>query len=235
MMTNANSLAARAFGAVVLAGGVAAGGASAQAQETPRTADGHPDLQGVWVNGGVNLASGADTLDFRGRGGSFVGFEADGALRRTVNDNVPLYKPEYWDQITENDYMGNWDDPVDSCFPLGVPRQGAPHQIVKVEGIPAYVLMNQAGFNGYNGSYQSWDVHRWVWADGREHNAEYVAYESAMGDPVAHWEGDTLVIEFDRFHRRDLVAQERLDPRLRHEGHRTADARRRPAHLAGDG
>src|SRR5262249_44618447 len=96
---------------------------------------------------------------------------------------------------TDNEYQGNWEDPVDSCIPLGTPRSGVPAQIVKVEGQPAYIFFYKAGFTGYAGSYQSWDNSRWIWADGRPHNKNYAASETQQGDSTAHWEGDTLVIE----------------------------------------
>jgi hypothetical protein len=192
------------FGAVAVVGTLGVAIAEAQAPSapvppaapaTPRAADGHPDLSGLWVNGGVNLASGAEAVTFAGRGDSFVGFEADGSLFRTATVNKPEYKAEFWDKITDLEYNGNWEDPVNSCIPLGVPRMGAPHQIVNVPGKPQVILFYQAGFNGYGGSYASWDQHRFIWTDGRAHNAQYVAYESLMGDSVGHWEGDTLVIE----------------------------------------
>jgi hypothetical protein len=202
-MTKPTTRTALAIGAAVLAGSVAAATTGAQAQapaakpaaETPRTPDGHPDLGGVWVGGGVSLATGAEEINLCGRGGFFVGFEADGAVRRTTNDNVPVYKPQYWDQVTDNDYLGNWEDPVSHCISLGVPRQGGPHQIINIAGQPAIILVNQAGFNGYNGTYQSHDVFRIVYTDNRPRDPKYVAYESMMGAPQAHWDGDTLVIE----------------------------------------
>jgi hypothetical protein len=139
------------FGAAVMACVVAGGAADAQAPapaanpapaQTPRDANGHPVITGLWT-GAARGVTGDGTNNvvttYAGRGGSFVGLEADGGLRRLTNDNVPIYKPEYWDQITENDYQGNWEDPVDSCIPLGVPRSGVPAQILKVEGQPAYI------------------------------------------------------------------------------------------------
>ena len=196
-MKNTGSRTAWALGAAVLTGGMTTGTAQAQV-ETPRGEDGHPILSGLLVGGGARLPTSeledAATV-FRGRGGTYVGLEADGAIRRTSNDNHPLYKPEYWDQITHNDYFGNWDDPVSFCFPLGTPRSGAPHQIVEVKGQPAVILVYQAGFNGYGGSYRGWDDFRFIWTDGREHDPGLVARETLKGASVGHWEGDTLVIE----------------------------------------
>ncbi len=197
-MNHPNSRAVWAFGTAVL-GGMAAGATVAHAADTPRDADGHPILAGLYASSGVGGISEDDVgnvaRNFQGRGNSYVGLEADGGLRRTSNDNWPIYKPEYWDQITENDYNGNWDDPVYSCLPLGVPRLGIPHQIVKVEGQPAVILIYHSGFNGYNGSYSSWDGFRWIWTDGRDHDQQSVAAETLNGDGIGHWEGDSLVIE----------------------------------------
>ena len=203
-MLNAEQRSILILGAAAVAGTITVAGAQAQSSPsaapaappvTPRGPDGHPVLDGIWVAGGVNVASGAEEVTFAGRGNSFVGFEADGGLFRTSDMNVPKYKPEYWDQLTENEYNGNFEDPYVFCLPVGVPRLGAPAQIISVPGKPQVELLYQAGFTGYLGSYESWDVHRFIWTDGRPHNPQYVAYESAMGDSVAHWEGDTLVID----------------------------------------
>ncbi len=198
-MNQPSSRSSWAFGATAFAGGVAAALTGADAQQTPRDADGHPVLAGLYRGPGVGNISteevGNVSRNFNGRGNSYVGLEADGGLRRATNDNRPLYKPEYWDQITENDYMGNWDDPVYSCLPLGVPRLGIPHQIVKVEGQPAVMLFYTSGFTGYNTNYESWDNFRWIWTDGREHDPQSVSAETLNGDGIGHWEGDTLVIE----------------------------------------
>ncbi len=218
-------------GAAVLAGGTfgAVGGATAEdaaiypTPEFPtciakeptdcRLPDGHPDLSGLWApngpsvgGGGGTLASGATFQDFPGRGGSFVGHEADGALyRETVVDsrkpanvfpgqdnsdvrNFPKYKPQYWNQIVENDYNGNFEDPRQMCLPDGVPRMGAPSAIVAVKDQPWVVLI-------YADSDTFGLKLRMIPTDGRPHNPTNVAAETWSGDPVGHWEGDTLVIE----------------------------------------
>jgi hypothetical protein len=174
-----------------------------------RLPDGHPDLTGLWVAGGPGLqnglASGADGIDFPGRGGSFVGHEADGGLyRETVVDsampaivipgqdnskvrNVPQYKPQYWDQIIDLDYNGNFEDPAQDCLPNGVPRNGAPGEIIALKDQPFVVLI-----------YSLREI-RIVPTDGRDHNILDVATETWNGDPVGHWDGDTLVIETTGF------------------------------------
>jgi len=164
-----------------------------------RLPDGHPDLTGLWVFGGPNLqnglASAADDITFAGRGNTFGGFDGDGGLYRQsqvdsgdVNEpNFPKYKPEYWDKITDLEYNGNFEDPQQYCMPPGLPRIGAPAQIISLKDIPLVLLF-------YNGGYTS-DLVRQIWTDGRPHNATLVAAETWYGDSVGHWDGDTLVIE----------------------------------------
>ena len=192
------SLHSLKIGVAFLAAGVAFGTAAyaqAPADPTPRTADGHPDLSGVYVGGG-GLPSGADNVTFAGRGGNFFGFEEDNGLNRLADMNKPIYKPEYWETIKNNDYMGNWEDPLHQCNPTGVPGMGMPAQIVAVAGQPAIILIYQSGFNGYGGRYNPFNQFRWVWTDGREHNPAEVVQESWNGgSAVGHWDGDTLVVE----------------------------------------
>ena len=47
--------------------------------------------------------------------------------------NRPLYKPEHWDKIQQLDMWTNKYDPVMTCQPLGVPRQGPPRRIYQSE------------------------------------------------------------------------------------------------------
>src|SRR5438067_536610 len=125
-MNNATSRTILIIGAAVAAGSLVATFAEVQAQAqapaapgapavatpdgaaTPRDKDGHPILAGLWTSGagGVTAITAQNvTQVWRGRGGTFVGLEADGGLRREANDNVPLYKPQFWDQITDNEYQ----------------------------------------------------------------------------------------------------------------------------------
>jgi hypothetical protein len=173
----------------------AAGAAPAAAPATPRLPYGHPDLTGLWVaGGGGGIGTGVGPT-FAGRGNTFVGFEADGGLYRESNidsgdpnkPNLPQYVPAYWDAITDHEYNGNFEDPQQFCFPWGLPRLGAPQQIFSLVNQPYVMLL-------YNGTFQR-DAWRLIPVDGRPHNKLRVATETWNGDPVGHWEGDTLVIE----------------------------------------
>ena len=159
---------------------------------TPRDAQGHPVLVGIW-NGPVpgapaGILRGADFQDFVGRGGTFRGFEEDGGLLYHDNPNKPIYKPEFWDVVAENDQWGNQRDPINFCLPIGVPRLLNPTQIIKVEGQPFLMFI-------YSGKFQPDNRFKMIPIDGRPHNPAQVALESYMGDATAKWDGDTLVVE----------------------------------------
>jgi hypothetical protein len=189
------------LGAAVLIGGMLYGlAADAQAPAvqarppagTPRTADGEPDLSGIWVRSAVPGIRGkydefgSGEQDYAARDGSFENFENDNALARLGDRNKPLYKPEFWARVRENDADGNELDPEFKCRLYGVPRLGAPSQIVQTKG--QIVLLYAGGFAGQN-------TFRVVPTDGRPHNPARVLQETWKGDPVGHWEGETLVID----------------------------------------
>ncbi len=196
---------ARNVSAAVLMGGIAwavvahAQGPTLQAplqtaaqQPTPRTEDGRPDLSGIWIAPAFGAISasfddkGSGEIVIQSRGGDIENFENDNALRRLSDRNKPLYKPEFWAKVRENDANGNKLDPEFKCRMYGVPRLGAPSQIVQTRN--QVVLLYSGGFAGQN-------TFRVVPTDGRPHNEARVKEETWKGDPVGHWEGDTLVVD----------------------------------------
>jgi len=177
--------------AAIIAGGAFYGVATyAQAPAAPapvvvpRTADGKPDFTGLYIPGGA-LPSGADNVTFAGRDNDFTNFETDNGLVRMSDRNKPLYKPEFWQQVRENDYNGNWREPGYSCLPDGVPRLGAPAQIFQMKD--NVILLYNGGFWGKN------SVRVIPFTD--KHNPARMTMESFLGDAIARWDGDTLVIE----------------------------------------
>jgi hypothetical protein len=173
---------------------------------SPRTPDGKPDLSGMWIvtsdNGlgskfvvehGKKLEDGNASQRFDSRrcdptekGTDGVGcFEetnetADLEFTLRYNPGRPLYKPEYWDKVQDLDYNTNTKDPVFTCLPRGVPRMGPPQQIVQTA---KYVVFF------YGGQF------RIIPIDGRGHDPVRAQDISYFGDPVARWEGETLVVE----------------------------------------
>jgi hypothetical protein len=157
---------------------------------TPRTADGHPDLTGVWANNGLYsavAATGVTEAVFGGRDNNFGNFESDTSFASKAARDKPKYKPQYWELVRENETWGNWLDPsMAKCFPIGVPRAGAPVQIVQLKD--QVIFWHNDEFYGRNES-------RFIPTDGRPHNADRASIELYWGDSVGKWEGDTLVIE----------------------------------------
>ena len=138
----------------------------------PRTADGHPDLSGVWGN--APSPAGAGEI----RPGNNESDQA--VLQRGAGWNKPLYKPEFWSKVRGLDFSKSDVDPVFSCNRAGVPRQNVPNKIVQTA--KELILWNGG-------------VVRVVPIDGRARDPddEDQAYDN--GVPLGHWDGDTLVIE----------------------------------------
>jgi hypothetical protein len=100
-----------------------------------------------------------------------------------------LYKPEYWDKVQQLDMWTNKEDPVMTCQPLGLPRQGPPRRIFQTENDIVFLY---GQFPDAGGGMPEFRV---MPTDGRKHgeNAEFAA--KYFGDTVGHWEGDTLVLD----------------------------------------
>ena len=52
---------------------------------------------------------------------------------RFGNLGRPVYKPEHWDKVQQLDMWTNKYDPVMTCQPLGVPREGPPRRIYQTD------------------------------------------------------------------------------------------------------
>ena len=163
--------------------------AAAAAKPTPRTVDGHPDLNGVWGGGGEAVRTAAPGESVRilfpvrtSPDDKRVFDEMDKAAkeRQAAEPNKPPYKPELMSKVQMLSDKRQFNDPSFYCKPLGVPRVGAPSQIVQTPGL--VVLL-----------YQGRNTFRAIPTDGRPHRDDTDV--SWMGDSVGRWEGDTLVID----------------------------------------
>jgi hypothetical protein len=162
-------------------------------EPTPRTADGRPDLSGSWGASGMNWRYGErrcaptqlegcsrawnQTLDFE--------FEAPSRF----GPNRPLYKPEHWDKVIELDMWTNKYDPVMTCQPLGIPRNGPPRRIVQTPSDVIFFYGQYADGGGGYGEYRIMPI------DGRKHDEAQTLQTKYMGYTVGRWEGDTLVLD----------------------------------------
>ena len=194
----------------------------ADAAPTPHTADGTPDLTGLWTGTptvrvvddqgdfvtGINARGGND-----GTGAGAVNFERDSTLSRRSDPNKPMYKAEFWEKVVYLDDNRNHEDEYFSCGNPGVPRMGPPIKIVQT-GSDEVVFFYDI--------YPAGRTYRVIPTDGRGHHPDRSLEPTYMGDSVGHWEGETLVIDTiglnevtwlgtpGYFHSYDLHVTERL-------------------------
>jgi hypothetical protein len=163
---------------------------------TPRLANEKPDLSGSWraVAGGPEGVPGGMfrrctpfqevCMEWTNQSQDFT-FMASSRL----DMNKPFYKPEYWDRVQALDMWTNRDDPVMTCLPLGLPRQGYPVRIFQTDEDLA--MFYRGGVDG-GGGYPEF---RMIRHDKTEHTEDDWYAFSYFGVPTVRWEGDTLVLE----------------------------------------
>jgi hypothetical protein len=162
---------------------------------TPRLADGKPDLTGSWNGNNKffifpygNRRCGPTQLEgCSTQWNQTTDFEFEAASR--FGPNRPLYRPEHWDKVIYLDMWTNREDPIMTCQPMGIPRQGAPGRIFQT--LDDITLIYTRGGDG-GGGYPDFRI---IATDGREVNERQVIQTMYTGHSVGHWEGDTLVIE----------------------------------------
>jgi hypothetical protein len=165
--------------------------AEAQRQETPRV-NGKPDLTGSWNSAGMNWRygmrrCGPTQIECSREVNQTADFEFEAPSR--FGPNRPLYKPEHWDKVQQLDMWTNKEDPVMTCQPLGIPRNGPPIRIVQNPNDVIFFYGQYADGGGGYGEY------RIIPTDGRKHDPQQALETKYMGYTVGHWEGDTLVLD----------------------------------------
>ena len=101
----------------------------------------------------------------------------------------PLYKVEHWDKVIELDMWTNKFDPVMTCQPMGLPRQGPPRRIFQTDSDITFLY---GQFPDAGGGFPEF---RLIPIDGRQHGPDAQFANKYFGDTVGHWEGDTLVLD----------------------------------------
>jgi len=164
---------------------------AAAQKPTPKTADGHPDLDGYWD--APNLTP--DSFYKQDDGKTTYLFGKDfGGPKKTLaapppDPNPPSYKPEFQDKVKDlGIHSESAIDPAWNCKSLGVPRLGPPRQIVQAPGMVVFIYQIDAG----SGTTPGNEV-RVVPTDGRPHRTD--VDPTPWGDSIGHWEGDTLVVD----------------------------------------
>ena len=154
----------------------------AYAQEVQRTADGKPDMNGIWQA----MGSAHWNLEpHNAEAGPVAEMGAIGAISGGLGvvegGRIP-YKPEALQQREEN--KANWldRDPVVNCYLPGVPRATyLPHPF-QIFQAPDTMLI----------TYEFAGADRIVYMNRADKEAQV---DSWMGFNIGHWEGDTLVID----------------------------------------
>ena len=226
---------------------------TAQSQDyiVPRTADGQPDLQGIWTNDTITPMERPASL--RGRAfltdDEIAAMEENLAQRRTdadnnievaVGGNIGGYN-QVWldsgDTVLSTGQTSLIVDPPNGRAPL---RESAAavrdYYFAHVEdhyiyhtvwdrcltrGVPGSML--PAGYNNAYRFIQTPDtftiVHemihdvRVIHLNKDKHIDDKV--KLFMGDSVAHWEGDTLVVETENYNDRGMIASSSAGARLK--------------------
>src|ERR1700719_4825277 len=141
----------------------------------PRTADGHPDLSGVWFPG------------YMGR--EDLTAEGDPARRQFDPKATPEEQPPYQAWAAERFKKLSTLDaeilrPSVNCMPRGVPGMFItnPYPLQLVQTATQLIQLDELNNN-----------FRIIPTDGRAHSKD--PDPAFNGEGVAHWEGDTLVID----------------------------------------
>jgi hypothetical protein len=165
--------------------------AAPAATPAPKTADGHPDLTGVWWRG----------ADVGGRGNNAATRQA-APPAGIAPSFASLYKPE---AAAAAKKLSDKDDPTLRCVPtafgtlnVGLFDVGAVAQIVQT---PKFVVFLAETFHGF----------QIVPIDGRPHRD--AVPPSYRGDAIGRWDGDTLVVDKTNFVDNNwITAEGRVSP-----------------------
>lgn len=159
---------------------------------TPHSADGKPDLSGIWIVNAAGLAViiSDDGKDRKVLFGPFPNGKP-GPVIPPIPAGQPEYKTEYQAKVQQLWYDQTHQDPTAyTCREPGVPRMGPPNQIVQTPG-QVVLLYQQGRAGGIPGN-----TFRVIPMDGRAHRTD--VDPTATGDSIGHWEGDTLVVDVTR-------------------------------------
>jgi hypothetical protein len=176
---------------------VSAQAPDADRARAPRTADGKPDLTGVWQGGSTQPGEWEEANAGSGVGGTgrdpnapVVGSSND---RPAGREGAP-YQDWAAQKVLEAFDRRGIDDPTSRCLPAGIPRSVMlglfPQQIVQT---PTQIVI----------LYEYMSTFRVIPLDAA-HPDDILP--SSMGNSVGRWEGDTLVIDVIGFNDKTWLA-----------------------------
>jgi hypothetical protein len=170
---------------------------STAAAQTPRAADGKPDLTGVWQGGSTQQGPWAEANAGLGVGGT--GQDPDAPVVASSNDRPAgregaPYQAWAAPKVLEAFERRGIDDPTSRCLPAGIPRSVMlglfPQQFIQT---PTQLVI----------LYEYMSAFR-VIPFGTSHPDDMLP--SYMGNSVAHWDGDTLVVDVAGFNDKTWLA-----------------------------
>ena len=158
---------------ISLSAALCAAGQSSRPEALPRTADGKPDLQGIWQ---ATSSAAADLQDHVASFNMLAG-------RSVVAGGAIPYQGWAAQQRAENFQNRQTADPLSKCYMPGVPRAmylDFPFQIFQTPSAVAMAF--------------EWELdYRLIHMDGTPHPSD--GSDFWMGDSRGHWDGDTLVVD----------------------------------------
>ena len=163
----------------------------------PRMPDGKPDLTGVWQGGSTQRGNWDEANTGTGVGGSGRNPSAPAALssndRPAGREGAP-YQPWAAQKVLEAFNRRGIDDPTSRCLPAGLPRTVMlglfPQQFVQT---PTQIVM----------LYEYMNVFRVIPFNAKHPDDLLPSY---LGNSVARWEGDTLVVDVTGFNDKSWLA-----------------------------
>ena len=176
----------------------------------PRTADGHPDMQGAWARRGVRLqeanAPRTPLSDFEGTGqpyptvfntGVFTTQAASALQGRPAGvidpaDRVLPWRPEA--DAARREFIPKMIPPASLAHIEKSARCVLPGPLEADDRHPYQIIQRPGSFVMM---YEYNHVTRVVPTDGRPHLGPQIRL--FMGDPVGRWEGETLVVDTTNF------------------------------------
>jgi hypothetical protein len=158
---------------LLLASGLLLVCAVAPGAQLRRTADGHPDLSGIWQ---VITPAGQDLLPHAARP------DSPAHLGAVVGDEIP-YQPWARAQRDKNFAARAIADPQTRCFMPGVPR-------ITYTPLPFQILQSAKQLTLL---YEYAHSVRHIYTNGTAHPPGHIDW--FLGDSRGRWEGDTLVAD----------------------------------------
>ena len=162
---------------------------NSRTNSVPRGSDGKPDLTGVWQPGSTLRGSWQEANAGLGLGGSGrdpLAQRIKSSTERSADGPAP-YQPWAAQKVVEYFNRRGIDDPTSRCLPPGVPRAATlglyPVQIVET----AHLIVILYEYGG---------AHRIIPVNAPHPDDLVPTY---MGDSVARWEGDTLIVDVTGF------------------------------------